>query len=429
MGSPGAVILGGYINALGIVRALGQREIPTAVVTTRPFDIAHRSRWCRAGPTLSWNEERSELLLELLARQAFSWKGWALYPTNDWALAALAQHRDRLLSSYRVISPPAEVAAYFLDKRLLQAAAAAVGVDQPRYYGPAADGMASFDRVPFPVLVKPFSGHRFFARFGCKLVQARDAEELERCLALVTDAGIECGVHDFIPGPDSGIVTYTVYIDQRGEPRGGLAIRKLRQSPPIFGVARLAELTTIDEGLREGTLEILRRIGFRGMATAEFKRDPRDNSFRLLEINGRSVLYNALLRRGGFDTAALAWSDVVERHPRTAEITPWPGLWRNAHADILYSLRDRDSIPLRGLVARDHRPRIDAVWSVRDPLPSLAQWSQTAVRGMAALRSGTWRDLFGSRAHALAADATHDRTERGARETTARNLPPPGRSS
>jgi hypothetical protein len=42
--SPGAVVIGGHINGLGLVRALAAHGVPTAVVTTSPFDIADRSR-------------------------------------------------------------------------------------------------------------------------------------------------------------------------------------------------------------------------------------------------------------------------------------------------------------------------------------------------------------------------------------------------
>jgi glycerol-3-phosphate dehydrogenase len=43
--SAGAIVIGGYINGLGLVRALAARKVATAVITTQPYDIAQRSRW------------------------------------------------------------------------------------------------------------------------------------------------------------------------------------------------------------------------------------------------------------------------------------------------------------------------------------------------------------------------------------------------
>ena len=54
-----------------------------------------------------------------------------------------------------------------------------------------------------------------------------------------------------------------------------LTVRKLRQSPPLFGDARVAELERGPGALREATVELLRRMGHRGVAAAEFKLDPR----------------------------------------------------------------------------------------------------------------------------------------------------------
>ena len=108
-------------------------------MTTKPFDIAHRSRLVS-----SWRDARRisrstpEQLAEILERRAPDWGGWVLLPTNDAALAALADDHERLSSLLprRGAAAP-EVARTFLDKALMLEAARAVGLDVPRRYGPA----------------------------------------------------------------------------------------------------------------------------------------------------------------------------------------------------------------------------------------------------------------------------------------------------
>lgn len=388
MAAAGAVVIGGYVNGLGLVRALAARRIPAAVVTTKPFDIAHRSRWCVAHAAVSGIEERPEALAELLERRAGDWPGWALLPTNDEAMAALAEHHDRLSSLYRVVSPPAEVARHFLDKNLMLEVARSVGADVPHDYGPAVQATAARGDLRFPVLVKPLAGYRFQARFGSKLFVAQDGEELRRAIRRVGEAGIPAQVVDCVPGADDRIYQHCTYVDARGEPLGSLTMRKLRQSPPFFGVARVAEIPARPPDLREPTVEILRRIGHRGIATAEFKLDPRDGSVRFIEVNGRSVNFNPLLRRAGLDLAGLAWADHVEGSAERARPNGWPGVWINLHADLLHAMLRRREQPLsaRELIAPYRRPRIEAVWSAADPLPFLAQWSRTAGEAASELR-------------------------------------------
>jgi len=403
MRSPGAIIIGGYINGLGLVRALAARNIPVAVITTEPYDIAHRSRYVVAHASAAGLDEQPELLVELLDRRAAEWPGWALFPTNDGALAALSMHHDRLASKYRIIAPLFEIVRYFLDKELMLGAARGIGMDVPHCYGAAVHAHAALADLRFPVLVKPYAGHMFFSHFGCKLFTARNHEDLGRCISQVENAKIPCGIFDFIPGPDSRIYAYCLYIDQNGEPGPGLLVRKLRQSPPFFGVARVAEVAGDHPELRTATIELLRRIGYCGMVSAEFKLDPRDNTFRFMEVNGRSVIYNGLLRKAGLDLGGLAWSDCVERRPERARPNGWPGVWINLHADLLYSTfyRRLGRVSFGDFLRPYARPKIDAVRTVRDPAPSMVQWSRTAREGTSALLRCRFRKLIAQRIHPL----------------------------
>lgn len=388
-----AVVIGGYINGLGVARALAARGIHTAVVRTAEFDIAHRSRSVASHATALDVATRPDSLLEVLERRATDWAGAALFPACDEALTVLSRNRERLSACYRVIAPPWEVARQVLDKSLMLRAARATGMRAPHYYGVANAATAALPAIRFPVVVKPFVSCEFQARFVTKLFVAHDRPELERSVGRAADAGIACGVFDLVPGEDTRIYAFCTYMDSHGEPRAGVTIRKLRQSPPHFGVARVAELVEDQPGLRDATIELLRRIGYRGIASAEYKLDPRTGVFQFLEVNGRSAIYNGLLRRGGVDLPALAWADQVDGRPVSAASNGWPGVWVNLHADLLYSVLGRGLHPLSfsEFLAPYKRPVTNAVWSLRDPAPFLAQWSRTAMEGVASLGRGAGR--------------------------------------
>ena len=315
-----------------------------------------------------------------------------MFPANDPALDALARGEERLASTYRLVSPPRELASYFLDKERMLEVARAVGVEAPRDYGPAVRATAARTDLAFPVVVKPSVGYRFFPHFGCKLLVARDRAELDRCVARVEATGLRGRVFDLVPGADDSIYAYCTYVGPRGEPLGGMTIRKLRQAPASFGVARVAEVVDDEPTPREATLAILRHIGFRGIACAEFKRDPRDGRFRFFEVNGRSVIYNALLRRAGLDVAALAWTDQVAGAPARCRPNGWRGVWINLHADVLHSLAyGADRPRLGAFLAPYRRPKVHAVWSATDPAPFALEWARTLRAGGAALARGALR--------------------------------------
>jgi predicted ATP-grasp superfamily ATP-dependent carboligase len=367
--SPGAVVIGGYVNALGLVRALGERGLRVAVVRTKPFDVAHRSRWCGAHEAALDLHERSGALAEvLLERRARDWRGWTLIPACDEGIAAVAEHRERLDSGYRVVAPHPDAARYLLDKSLMWEAARAAGLDVPARYGAG-------EAARFPAVVKPLASYRFAARFGTKVGVARDPRELERWFARMD--GIPGAAFEVVPGGDDAIVCSAVFLDERSRPLASCTLRKLRQGPPGFGDARVARIVDDDPRLREATVEVARRIGLRGVAVAEFKRDARDGRLRFIEINGRSVVYNAALRRAGFDIAGLSLGE------RPAGASGWRGTWAHLHPDVLYSLRER--LGRARFMAPYRGPWMEAVWSRRDPVPFVAQWARPPRRGTSPL--------------------------------------------
>lgn len=381
MVATGVVVIGGYINGLGLVRSLAARGVPVAVINTQVYDIAHRSKWVRGFENVCRTDDDPDALAEVLLRRSGEWNGWALLPSTDGALAAINRHRERLVSHYRIIAPSAEAARILLDKSLMRQHAESVRIAVPRCYGMADRSLAT-EGMAFPVVVKPVVGYRFAHEFECKLFMAENRTRLDRVIDRIERAGVECQVFDCVPGADDRIYAHCEYIDQRGQSRGGLTIHKLRQSPPFFGVARVAEVVPTIPELREATIELARRIGLRGVAVAEFKLDERDHSWRFMEINGRSVIYNALLRQAGLDLAGLAYSEHVQNEREIACPNGWSGVWVNLHADVLYSLfgRRKQHVRWGDFIAPYTRPVIEAAWSITDPRPFLLQWSRTLRR-------------------------------------------------
>lgn len=270
--------------------------------------------------------------MELLEAHAGRWDGWVVFPTNDDALTALAERHERLSRSYRLTVQPWERVSQMVDKDGMDALARQVGIELPTCYGPADAATAARPDLRYPVLVKPIQHDRLISLFGTKLFLARDAGELRAAIARLAEAESPGLVYDFIPGPDSNLYVYCVYVDATGEPSPGITVRKLRQNPPVIGGARVAEVAPDEPQLRDATVALLRRAGFRGMAFAEFKRDPQTGRFVFVEVNGRAVLFNGLLPPTGLDLAMMAWSDFGLGQPLRPQLTGWNGVWIHLQA-------------------------------------------------------------------------------------------------
>ena len=372
--SRGAIVVGAHVNGLGVVRALAPLGLSIATISTRPFDIAQHSRWVAENHRLLELHDDGDALVELLEHQAARWSGWAVYATNDDALATLAAHHERLSRWYRLTLQPWEVVSHLVEKDLMEALARRAGLALPASFGEAAKALSRSD-LRSPVVVKPNRHDRLLSSYGTKLFLACDRGELAQAVERLARIGAHGLVSELIPGPDCNIYVYCVYIDAAGEPSPGVTVRKLRQNPPVIGGARAAEVAADIPELREATVELLRRAGFRGMAFAEFKRDARTGQFSFIEVNGRAVLFNSILPPTGIDLVRMAWSDFGRGEGTGARPTGWRGTWVHLQADLRCLLLHRRSehFTLGEWLAPYRRAKAHAVWSAADPKPLLAQ--------------------------------------------------------
>jgi predicted ATP-grasp superfamily ATP-dependent carboligase len=332
--------------------------------------------------------DQHEALVELLDANAARWAGWAVFPTNDDALTTLAKHHERLSRSYRLTVQPWEQIGPLVDKDRMDVLAGAAGIDLPVCYGEATPATAERHDLRYPLLVKPIQHDRLITLFGTKLFLARDAAELGRAIGHLASAGSAGRVYEFIPGPDSNIYVYCVYMDAAGEPSPGVTVRKLRQNPPGTGGARAAEIAPDEPRLRDATVALLRRAAFRGMAFVEFKRDPARDRFVFIEVNGRAVLFNGIVPPTGIDLAAMTYADFALGEPPRAARTDWRGTWIHLQADLMCAVRYRhvERLGVAALCAPYFRSVRFGDWAAGDPKPFFAQ-TALAARSLLAPRT------------------------------------------
>jgi D-aspartate ligase len=173
------------------------------------------------------------------------------------------------------------------------------------------------DRIPDTVLhasfLKPVHSQQFFARFGVKAFRIADRPDAENRLRQCLGAGFQMMLQVYIPGPPTNHYFVDGFVDRHGVVRALFARRRLRMSPPDFGNSTLMESIPLNEtGDASATLRTLfADIGYRGIFSAEFKRDSRDDVFNLIEVNARPWWYVEFAARCGVNVCALAIRDAL----------------------------------------------------------------------------------------------------------------------
>ena len=146
-------------------------------------------------------------------------------------------------------------------------------------------------------------------------------------------------------GGDDELYTVGSYIAADGTVLGLFCGRKLRQSPPGVGTCRVGEALWVDEVV-DAALRLLRAFDFHGISQVEFKRDPRDGRFKLMEINPRLWQWHGLAAALGVDFPRIAYLDLLRRRRAavTTEGSTDAGRSRCSQASHLLSSSRRTSI-------------------------------------------------------------------------------------
>jgi len=371
----GAIVLGGDYQGLGIVRSLGRKGIPVCVADDER-SIARHSRYCGGFERIAdlGDEERLVDDLIALARRR-GLEGRVLYPTRDETVAAIARHRDRLNEVFRVATAPWDAVRWAWDKRNTAEIADQVGVPAPRSWQP--QELAELDAIDAepPWAIKPAIKEHFFYATKAKAWRADSREELRTLLERawgIAGRG-EVIVQELIPGDGREQYAYGA-LYASGRPVATMVARRRRQHPPDFGRASTF-VETVDEPEVEALSErVLGAIGYDGLVELEYKRDPRNGAFKLLDFNARTWGYHTLAPAAGVDFPYLMY-----RHALGLAVEPQrtrPGVrWVRLLTDLptgYVQIRARD-FGLRDYLRTLRSADTEAVFSREDPLPGLAE--------------------------------------------------------
>ena len=305
--NPAVVVDVGWVNGLAAIRSLGRAGVRVLALDHRPSALGFRSRY--AEPVLTPDPQDEEAFVSSLEGLELDAPA-PVFATHDEPLNAIARAAGRFGERFLYPFPRWEVLSRIQSKRSQLEAAEAAGVPVPRtaYPGSADEARAAAEELGWPVLVKPSSTEGFKRRFGRQAFRCETAAEVERAYA---DAeAYEPMVQEAIPGGDGELYTLGSYLAEGGEALGLFCGRKLRQTPPGIGTCRVGEAVWVEEVVERG-LGLLRALGFHGLSQVEFKRDPRDGAYKLMEVNPRLFQWHGLAAACGVDLPLIAYRDLT----------------------------------------------------------------------------------------------------------------------
>ena len=267
--------------------------------------------------------------------------------------------------------------------------AASLGIAVPTTWYPASLAEVAELDLAYPVILKPASHVIENPLSHVKVWRIDDRESLLARYADVSaflPAG-EVMIQEIIPGGGSCQFAFAAAC-RDGEALGFATVRRTRQIPMDFGRASTFVETMDLPEVVEPARRIIADIGLTGLVEVEFKRDPRDDQLKLLDVNARAWGWHSIGADAGVDFAYLAWriaqGEPVEPAAGRSGVR-WVRLWTDLVASAPEVFAGRTSA--RWYLATLRRPITGPIAATDDPLPALMELPLLSARLVRRARS------------------------------------------
>lgn len=344
--------------ALGIARSLGRRGISVYGVDPEPSAIGMYSRYVRAcpfpNPGLS-DQDRVRFLLDLggkLGEKA------VLYPVSDDNVLLCSKYRSELAEYYYFVIPDHQTVSCLLTKDGLHNIARSCDIPDPQSF--EVKSLSEVEKaacqLSFPVILKPVFSPSWLRPEIVSLLRdhplsgppkvalCRNAGELFETYSQIAVYDSRIIVQEVIPGEDERLVYFCFYLDRQSQPQAVFAGRKLRVLPVGFGSATLVS-SFHDPELEEISFKLLNGSHYQGLGGIEFKKDPRDNRYKLIEFNARLGMWDSFGARCGIDIPYISYCDAlgwpIEPQGEYRDGVLWVDFQRDVRAFLIYRSRGK----------------------------------------------------------------------------------------
>lgn len=309
------LILNCKLGGLAIMRSLGSLGVSVFGVDDNQRSSELSSRYCQMKFIKTFNENKPlEYLDYVLGIGKKLGTGALLIPTSDELSVFVAEHA-RELSEY-FIFPQNEplLIKTLISKEGMYELARKHGLPTAHTVFPLSleDVVSYAEHATFPVMLKGIHGNRLQIRTGQKMMIVHSSEELIENYKLLEDPDFSnLMIQEYIPGGDDQIYIFNGYFNEESKCLAAFTGHKIRQYPIHVGCASLG-VCKWNKTVADITIDFMQAIGYKGILDIGYRFDPRDGSYKVLDINPRvGQAFRLFLSENGMDVVRTLYLDLT----------------------------------------------------------------------------------------------------------------------
>jgi predicted ATP-grasp superfamily ATP-dependent carboligase len=337
MKKPSVIIVEGHVQGLSNLRSIAELGVITWVIDKKKC-IASASKYCShflQCPDFI-TTEFTEFLMKI--GEQYDLKNCLLIPSNDHAVYNIASNKTRLSKHYKIVGFDIDIIDIIYDKSKLLHLAEREGVAIPATQYFTSNSEKLQNSISLPVLTKGRHGLTFYKTIGKKALISTSEEQLKNDLASIEQKLplIETFTQEVIPFDGKNkTISFTAY-SENGEIKTFWMGEKLREHPIQFGTATLAVSIRNEECLKQSQV-LLKSLNYTGVCEIEYLLDPRNNKYKLIEINPRTWLWVGLAKECGIDYAKILYHRANDIPYDFKTEYSLGIMWYNPITDLVYS--------------------------------------------------------------------------------------------
>ncbi len=378
----GAIILG-VNNPAGVeyLRSFSESSIPTVALDVNANALGFFSRHCQESEVIP---EDVLHLVKTLQKIGEKKQGWLLIPNTDHYTIIISKVFDILSTYFMITTSPWTRIKNCVDKLLTYKLSQRSGVPIPKIFYPK--NVNDVNKISEKInyrnrwILKPRSRDllEFKSKIflGVKALSVESKADLKnKSLQYYRETGRFPLIQEEIPGDAKSLCQVMVVIDRMLQPVAIHIGSKIRQSPYDYGMSTYYRSAFIEE-VRDYGLKVAHALRCRGILAIEFKRDPRDGIYKIIEVNPRAPIFFSIARLSGLDMPRILY-DVflknvnVNRLRYDMEIR-----WWSLRRDLILLLNERRRYSLTKEIFRllkaSGKIRASDYFCISDPLPFIA---------------------------------------------------------
>lgn len=372
----GAIILGNEYQALGLLRALKRVGVSCVLVDQDKYGLALFSRYKeKFFLSPSYTSKEFWPFLKQIAIEN-DYLGWIVIPTDDEQVRQLAENFNEVVKIFNYKGLDWENYQKIYNKRFAHAWVEKFDISSPNTYLPLSKNDFKNHGLNYPFIVKPAVKREYKNYSKKKAITVNSEGDLKKVLD-ETLAGVpieDLIFQEIIPGDGRQQWSYAgLFVE--GNPVAAYTACRMRQHPPDYGRASTYVIAKHDQEVEDLSKKLIYELKYTGLAEVEWKRDPRDNKLKFLEINARSWGWHSLSEFVVGNLPKMYFDYLI--NGKYSVVNPSYGMrWVKWITDlpVIIDLLKQKKITIKEYIKSINGNLVSCEWDKNDPLPFFLQF-------------------------------------------------------